>query len=439
MVVGRFWYQLFANSDIISREYEALEADQPKSLERMIRYDDAWGVVLQASRKFCEISAESAHLRMLNSLREDSFRFDNGHSRFDHFIIGMYQADPDNSDQIFNFLSDMSAHGLHGFAHSLESNESLLRAVVEKLITVDKTMAADLTKLDDFPSVMAMARSCLGLPNIDKAGKNEPVDEPNLVDELKRDLLSDDEDRRNAAMAMLIKGGEEALPELCAALTDRDKKHSLQVRQRVARALVKIGDSQGIETVRHALNTSMAELERRLASQGKVDLEWALSTPEWIERAENHHTVTLARFCEELTNALQDSVSTLEKSAQRSLWIFDRRGSVVGLWVCPEYAGNENLYAIVRMLYASMAQLAEKNDKEMSELGFSDRLMTDIYEQRMRTVANHRMEISGGSIIAGGAFLMTGDARAPNEYKQTQDSFEVRETAHVAGLIQIGD
>ena len=439
MAVGRFWYQLIANSDIISREYAALEANRPKSLERMIRYDNAWGVVRQASRRFCEVSPEAAHLRMLNSLREDSFRFDNGHSRFDYFIIGMYQADPGNSDQIFDFINDMSAHGLYGFAHSLENSESLLRAVIERLITMDKTMAADLTELDDFPAVLAMARSCLGLPNIDKAVTNEPADEPNLVDDVKRDLLSDDEDLRSAAMATLIKGGVEALSELRTALTDKDKKYSLQVRQRVAWALIKIGDSQGIETVRHVLNTSMAELERRLASQGKVDLEWALSTPEWIERAENHHTATLARFCEELTNALQDSVSTLEKSAQRSLWIFDRRGSVVGLWVCPEYAENENLHAIVRMLYASRAQLAEKNGKEMSELGFSDRVMSDIYEQRMRTVVNLRTEIGGGSIVAGGAFLMTGDARAPNEYKQPQDSFEVRETAEVADLIQIGD
>lgn len=439
MAVGRFWYQLFANSDIISREYEALEADRPKRLERMIRYDDAWGVVLQASRKFCEVSPESAHVRMLNSLTEDSFRFDNGHSRFDHFIIGKYQADPGNPDQIFNFVNGMTAHGLYGFAHTLERNESLLRAVIERLIAVDNTMAADLTELDDFPAVLAMARSCLGLPSIDMAGTGEPEDEPNLVDEVKRDLLSDDEDLRIAAMATLVKGGVESLPELCAALTDKDKHYSLQVRQRVAWALVKIGDSKGIETVRQVLNTSMAELERRLALASKVDPEWALSTPEWIERAENHHTATLARFCEELTNALQDSVSTMEKSTQRSLWIFDRTGSAVGLWVCPEYAENENLHAIVRMLYASRAQQAKEYGKEMSELGFSDRLMSDIYEQRMRTVANHQTEIGGGSIVAGGAFLMKGDARAPNEYKQPQASFEVRETAQVAGLIQIGD
>jgi len=119
------------------------------------------------------------------------------------------------------------------------------------------------------------------------------------------------------------------------------------------------------------------------------------------------------------------------------VWIFDNDDSVVGVWVSASLIAQPNMPEILLMAVVEKGDAAESVGKKGEDLGFGLDIFQTIAEKSWRNVPNGRTEMAKGNSFGGGAFLMFGNALSPNEVKDSNTAYQVRQAGESFGLIQL--
>ena len=121
-------------------------------------------------------------------------------------------------------------------------------------------------------------------------------------------------------------------------------------------------------------------------------------------------------------------------------WVFDERhqGPAVGVWVSTNLLSQPDPAGILRMAVIARQAAARDAGITAERHGFGMDVYQIIAERRWRLVPNERTECAKEVVFVGGAFLMFGEAVAPNEVDSPGTTFEVRSVLGTAKVFPLG-